>query len=233
MPSSNQPLIGSVTNSAPQKAVSTALAVFCKTPKAGQVKTRLCPPLTLEQAAALYQIALDETLQRCAALACDLVICYSGEEEYFAQKYPGVQRRPQRGENLGARLGEALQGLLEQGYTKVVLMGSDSPDLPLDLVERAFATLDAVEVVIAPAADGGYVLLGARNYYAALFDAMPWSSPLLMPQTRAMLRAHGISWEQLRQWQDMDDEDALRALLKRSPASRTARYIQEFGLIRP
>jgi len=233
MPSLNQPLISSVTNSAPPKAVSTALAVFCKTPNAGQVKTRLCPPLTLEQAAELYQIALDETLQRCAALACDLVICYSGEEKYFAQKYSRFQRRPQRGEDLGARLGEALHGLLHQGYSKVLLMGSDSPDLPLELVEQAFATLDAVDVVIASAADGGYVLLGARNYYAALFDAMPWSSPLLMQQTRAMLRAHGISWEQLRQWQDMDDEDALRALLKRSPASRTARYIQEFGLIRP
>lgn len=233
MPSSNLSLIRSVINSVCPKAVSSALAVFCKAPVAGQVKTRLCPPLTWEQAAELYQIALDETLLRCTALACELVICYSGDERYFAQNYPRFQRRPQRGEDLGARLGEALHGLLLQGYAKVVLMGSDSPDLPLNLLEQAFAALDAVDVVIAPAVDGGYVLLGACNYHAELFDTMPWSSPNLMSQTRARLNAGNISWQELREWQDMDDEDALRELLRRSPESRTARHIQRLGIIQP
>lgn len=208
-----------------------ALAVFCKAPITGQVKTRLCPPLTLAQAAELYKIALDETLRRFSALACDLVICYSGDQSYFAQNYPLIQRRPQQGEDLGARLGEALRALLLQGYSRVVLMGSDSPDLPVELVDQAFAQLASVDVVVAPATDGGYVLLGARCYHAALFDAMPWSSSTLMAQTRAALATSDISWQQLKVWQDMDDKDDLRELLRRSPDSQTARFVRQLGLI--
>jgi rSAM/selenodomain-associated transferase 1 len=211
---------------------SAVLAIFCKAPVAGEVKTRLCPPLTLDQAAELYAVALDETLRRCADLACDLVICYSGDQSYFAQNYPLIQRRPQRGEDLGARLGEALHALLLQGYGRVILMGSDSPDLPLKLVDQALAALGSVDVVVAPATDGGYVLLGARRYHAALFGAMPWSSPTLMAQTRAVLTAGNIPWQQLKGWQDMDEEADLRELLKRSPASQTARYVRQLGLIR-
>ena len=203
------------------------LGVFAKAPVAGQVKTRLSPPLQPEQAAQLYKTCLDETLRRFSGQSFRLGIFYAGAEDYFALNYPQLLRWPQIGNDLGERMANALQGLLQAGYRQAVLIGSDSPDLPLSHVEQAFSDLENSEVVIAPAADGGYVLIGESCHQPLLFEEMPWSCPDLMQQTVQILARQQIVWQQLPGWEDVDDAASLLRLLQRSPESLTARHIRE------
>ncbi|MCF6180235.1 MAG: TIGR04282 family arsenosugar biosynthesis glycosyltransferase [Geopsychrobacter sp.] len=216
-----------VDKSAMCSAASSVLGVFCKAPLAGQVKTRLCPPLQPEQAAALYRVALDETIRRFSEQCFDLVIFYAGAEDYFAREYPDFKRQAQTGADLGARMASALEGLLATGYRQAVLIGSDSPDLPLSHLESAFSALQQHAVVIAPADDGGYVLIGESCHQPHLFTQMPWSQPQLMEESRALLSRLQIDWQQLPVWEDVDDLAAMSRLLARSPHSRTARHIRQ------
>ncbi len=218
--------VGKVDNSLECRKTQAVLGVFAKAPLAGQVKTRLCPPLQPEQAAQLYRTTLDETLRRFSGQSYTLVIFYAGAEDYFATNYPQLPRRPQVGNDLGERMANALQGLLRAGYRQAALIGSDSPDLPLSHVEQAFSALQDSEVVIAPAADGGYVLIGESCHHPQLFEEMPWSCPDLMQQSEQILARQQIVWQQLPGWEDVDDAASLLRLLQRSPESLTASHIR-------
>jgi rSAM/selenodomain-associated transferase 1 len=216
-----------VDNSVSPQRASAVLGIFAKSPVAGKVKTRLSPPLPPQQAADLYRVMLDETIRRFAGQAFDLVIFYAGGEDYFSQGYPNQCRQPQIGVDLGARMAEALNGLLQQGYGQAVLIGSDSPDLPLSVVNQAFAALGDAEVVVVPAADGGYVLIGESRHQPELFGDLPWSQPDLMEKTRGLLTAKQINWRLLPPWEDVDDPASLGRLVRRSPQSLTAAFIQD------
>ncbi len=216
-----------VDNLLASRVFDAVVGLFAKAPVVGQVKTRLCPPLQADEAARLYRVALDETIRRFSGAAFDLVICYAGAEDYFATVYAGLPRRPQRGADLGERMDEALRGFFASGYRKAVLIGSDSPDLPLTHIDQAFAALDQEEVVLAPAEDGGYVLIGESRHHPELFCEMPWSGENLMTRTVERLGSRNTAWRELPAWEDMDDCAALRRLLVRSPRSRTAGYVRQ------
>lgn len=200
------------------------MGIFAKEPLAGRVKTRLSPPLSGEEAAAFYRVALAETVERLAGGPFEVRLFYSGAESFFRENFPGVALTPQGEGDLGARMERALQGLLGAGCAAAVLVGSDSPDLPLSLVEEAFAALAAAEVVTAPAPDGGYVLIGERTHCPQLFSAMPWSSAAVLEETRRRVRAAGLSYRELASWEDVDDLASLRRLVERSPGSDAARH---------
>ncbi len=213
-------------NSLNSSEAPAVLGVFAKAPIAGQVKTRLSPPLLPEQAAQLYRTSLAETLLRFSGRPFDLVIFYAGSEDYFVRNYPQLPRQPQIGNDLGARMANALQDLLLAGYQQAALIGSDSPDLPLSHVAQAFSALQRTDVVIAPAADGGYVLIGESCHHPPLFSEMPWSRANLMQQTEQLLAERQIPWQQLPGWEDIDDAASLLHLLQRSPDSLTANYVR-------
>lgn len=215
-----------VDNSPKQKSASSVLGVFCKDPLAGQVKTRLCPPLTPQQAADLYRVSLTETLQRFRGQEFELVICYAGGPDYFTENFPDIRRQPQVGPDLGARMAGALAGFLAEGYSAAALIGSDSPDLPLATVSGAFEALQRSEVVISPASDGGYVLIGERRHQPLLFEAMPWSQEALMSRTRQLLAQQKIPWQELPGWEDVDDAASILRLLGRSPGSAVAQHVR-------
>ena len=215
-----------VDNSPIQVSGKKILGVFCKAPVAGQVKTRLCPPLQPEEAAELYRTALSETLQRFSGQDFELVICHAGAPDFFARHFPELRRQPQVGADLGARMAHALEGFLAAGAVAAILIGSDSPDLPLTILEQAFSALQHDRVVIAPATDGGYVLIGESCHQPVLFADMPWSEPELMQRTRAVLQRENLAWSELPGWEDIDDAASLRRLLERSPESLTARHIR-------
>ena len=210
-----------------KKPTSAVLGIYAKQPLPGQVKTRLCPPLTPAEAAELYHCALLETVQRMQLGSFELVICYAGERQWFADNFADVTLMPQRGADLGARMADSLKAFLQQGYQQAVLIGSDSPDLPLALVEQAFVALQRTEVVFAPASDGGYVLIGEATHHPQLFAAMPWSTGEVVSDTLQRINLHQIKAEQLPGWEDLDDLHALQRLLHRSPESTTARYLQQ------
>ena len=91
-----------VDKSVKNRLNKSVLGIYAKQPLAGQVKTRLCPPLTAAEAAALYECCLRETVTRMQQLDCELVICYAGEPQWFRETFPNIQLQPQRGADLGA-----------------------------------------------------------------------------------------------------------------------------------
>ncbi|WP_139249378.1 TIGR04282 family arsenosugar biosynthesis glycosyltransferase [Malonomonas rubra] len=204
------------------------LGIFAKQPIIGQCKTRLCPPLDLREAATFYECSLRETVSRMQQLdCCDLAICYAGERSWFEAEYPEAVLVPQQGEDIGARMAAALNGFLQQGYRQAVLIGSDSPDLPLELIEQACVALEEVEVVLAPASDGGYVLVGESQHQPQLFNSMAWSTEEVLAETLRRVDQSGIDCVQLQGWEDLDDLPALQRFLLRSPDSVTAAHLRK------
>jgi len=197
-----------------------ALGIFAKEPVAGRVKTRLCPPLSPAQAASLYETSLRETLGAMAGGDFDLVLFYAGDVGWFRKAFAGLRLLPQRGDDLGERMAAALRQL-QADYERTALIGSDSPDLPRSLVAEAFLALGRADAVIAPASDGGYVLVGERRHHPELFRDIPWSSPAVLHVTRRRIAEHGIVCRELAPWEDVDDLPSLRRLMRRSPDSAT------------
>lgn len=211
-------------------AKNQILGVFAKQPVPGKVKTRLSPPLSALEAANLYQVALTETLRRLRYHSkqpeYELVICYCGERRWFEDAFPDIPLVLQQGENLGERMGTCLDAWLQNGYERAMLIGSDTPDLPLDYINQAFSALEQAELVIGPATDGGYYLIGERVHQPQLFSQITWSTDAVLKQTLAKAQQANVRHHLLPEWDDLDDLPALQRLLKRSPLSDTAAQAQ-------
>jgi hypothetical protein len=107
----------------------------------------------------------------------------------------------------------------------VLLAGSDSPDLPLRLVEEAIDHLQRSDVVSVPCRDGGYAIIGLRQPTTELFIDIPWSTPAVLEATRRRCRELGLSYYETAGWDDLDDMADLQRLVERSPETLTARHI--------
>ncbi|OGB93002.1 MAG: hypothetical protein A2Z31_07850, partial [candidate division NC10 bacterium RBG_16_65_8] len=195
-----------------------ALFVMAKDPRAGQVKTRLCPPLTPETAARLYRCFLSDVLDLVAGVPeVDPVVAFSPPEAHgeFARLAPGRFRLvPQAGADLGARLENTFRVLFQQGYERVAAVSTDSPDLPAEYLRDAFARLDEAPVVLGPCPDGGYYLIGLSRLIPALFRDMPWSTERVMPETELRARQAGATVALLPEWHDVDTAADLDRLMR-------------------
>ncbi len=215
-----------------------ALFVMAKDPRAGQVKTRLCPPLTPDTAARLYRCFLSDVLDLAAGVPdVDPVVAYSPPEAHaeFARLTSGrFQLVPQVGADLGARLENTFGALFQQGYERVAAVSTDSPDLPAEYLREAFTGLEEAPVVLGPCPDGGYYLIGLTRQIPELFRDMPWSTERVVPETEARARRLGAKLVRLPEWHDVDTAADLDRLMRdlvgdrRSAcrAPRTARFCQ-------
>ena len=206
-----------------EKTAACRVGIFVKQPLPGRVKTRLCPPLTAAEAAAFYAVAQEETVARLAAGPWAVTLACAGAEAYFRDRFPQLPLLPQGEGDLGDRLLRTATALLTAGGP-VVLVGSDAPDLPFSLIDEAFRALAGVDVVTAPATDGGYVLIGLRRLQPQLFAGIPWSTPGVLACTRRRAADAGLSWRELTPWEDVDDFASLLALLRRTPSSASAAF---------
>jgi rSAM/selenodomain-associated transferase 1 len=192
---------------------NAVLLIFCKAPIAGQVKTRLMPTLTAEQAAQLHIELSLSTLQRATQQALCPVQLWctpSINHDFFihaADKFSLTQHE-QQGENLGERMNHALCMALKD-YQRAVLIGCDCPSLTMQDLITAITALNEFTAVFAPAEDGGYVLIGLNRPQPELFTDMPWSSEQLMNETRARCQQHGIRYRELAMQWDVDTADDL------------------------
>lgn len=206
---------------------SQVLGVFAKQPLAGRVKTRLCPPLNYQQAADLYRISLQETVARMTSVERRVILFYEGDRSWFTEGFPGLELRPQAEGDLGRRIIYALLELFVVGGQRVALIGTDSPDLPQDMVDDAFTALQQHDAVTIPAADGGYVLVGCRKPCSGLFDGIDWSTSAVLQQTRVRARQMGLDYFEVGAWEDLDDAPSLLRLLERSPDSLASQYVRK------
>ncbi len=192
------------------------LAVVAKRPAAGQTKTRLCPPLRGEQAAALYECFLRDTLAIMRAVESEeraIVYLPEGEEAYFERLAPDFRLFPQRGDDLGARLDNLLGHALGNGATHAVVMDSDSPTLPAAYVAAAFAHLQAgADVVFGPCDDGGYYLVGLSRRQPRLLREVEMSTPRVLADSLAIAQELGLRVALLPTWYDVDTAAELERL---------------------
>lgn len=193
--------------------MKSQLGMFAKFWQPGEVKTRLAATLGDVAAARHYQGFVRRLAHRFAHLADRRLLCCSPaarQAEMSLVAGPRWQVAPQGEGDLGARMAAYFAAGFAAGYERVVLIGSDSPDLPEPYVCSAFASLADHDVVLGPSDDGGYYLIGARGAPPPVFAEMPWSSPELWSRTTAQLQSTGTRWHQLPTWYDIDDEADLR-----------------------
>ncbi len=197
------------------KYPNAVLMVFCKAPVPGQVKTRLTPELTAEQAAEVHVELSTKTLQRAILgnlCPVQLWCAPTTGHSFFtdsAASYPLVLRQ-QQGDDLGARMHHAFCVALVD-YAHALLMGCDCPSLTEPDLEEALTALNRDnEVVLAPAEDGGYVLIGLNSPHPELFDDMPWGTARVLDLTRNRIEHHKLRHHELSEQWDVDTPKDLK-----------------------
>jgi hypothetical protein len=231
----NSPQIrhSSLTTHHASRSLTNALLVVAKRPAPGQTKTRLSPPLLPDQAAALYECFLRDTLELMRqTLSVQPVIAYlpPSEKAYFVELAPDFELILQDGPDLGVRLDNALTHYLQLGYKRAVIMDSDSPTLPAHYLAAAFESLEKADVVLGPCDDGGYYLIGLNCPAPRLLREVQMSTPRVVADTLALAVEEGLRVELLPTWYDVDDVAALARLiteLTQAPLS-TARHTRAF-----
>ncbi|EDN66134.1 conserved hypothetical protein [Beggiatoa sp. PS] len=187
------------------------LQVFAKAPRPGQVKTRLINILGQQGAADLHQQLVEHCLQTFSHLFPLQLWCAPDEHHPFFQACQTqfeVSLYCQQGADLGERMAYALASA---NPAPVVLIGSDCPSLNEKHIHEAFVALEQNNVVLAPAEDGGYVLIGMQQLVPELFIDMPWGSSQILTLTRTRLHDLGLSWKELpTQWDIDRPEDVER-----------------------
>ena len=206
-----------------KQPASAALVIFAKAPIPGQVKTRLCPALTEDEAATLHGSFVLDTLERTKAaaakfkLSIDRVLaCAPSSTHVFfriMEARHGVTLLDQEGEDLGARMRQAFVCLFARGYQRICLVGTDVPSLPLTHYRDAVESLTRHDLVLGPAKDGGYYLIGMTRPHPDLFTNIPWSTDQVMALTEQKAAAEGLKTALLPVWNDVDTVEDLQGLI--------------------
>jgi rSAM/selenodomain-associated transferase 1 len=230
----------------------SALALMTKAPRAGEVKTRLVPPLTSEEAAQLNRCFLQDTGAAisicCGGLTASnrsrpsvrgiAVYTPVGAEADYAHILPAdFSLLPQRGENFGERLYFAAEDLFKCGFDAVCLIDSDSPTIPADNFTRALEllSLPGNHIVLGPCDDGGYYLIGLKRLHREVFEGIDWSTARVFEQTKQRATQIGVGIRELPRGFDVDDRATLHRLChelldKNAPdnvAPQTRKFLHE------
>jgi rSAM/selenodomain-associated transferase 1 len=160
------------------------LIIFYRNPELGKVKTRLAATVGDEKAFAIYLKLASHTREVALQTACDRVVYYSDfidtEDSWSNDQF---KKSLQTGESLGERMKQAFANSFDAGYKRVCIIGTDCPGLTTQIINESFVKLKSNDVVIGPATDGGYYLLGMENFWPTLFENKAWSTDSVLSQT--------------------------------------------------
>jgi rSAM/selenodomain-associated transferase 1 len=224
------------------RVAARLLFVFSKEPRPGSVKTRMCPPLSAEQAARCHTAFLGDLLARVVEMRANTHVVLAATPDGNAPvlaamaKEHGIELGVQGPGDLGARMTAAL-ARAERDQAEALVIGSDSPDLPMEFINEAFAAVAPRTIVIGPADDGGFYLIGRGPGTLLSLDGIAWGKPTVLEETIARAGRAGLSVRLLPQWYDVDDASGLSRLASRLSAPharesaaklpRTTRLIDE------
>ena len=182
------------------------LGVFAKWPGPGAVKTRLASARDADWAARVARAFLLDTLGRLAGVDAHRVLAFTPREsaDQFATVCRHFALLPQGEGDLGQRLAAFVARQFDEGARAVVVVGTDSPTLPVAHVERAFAELEQADVVLGPACDGGYYLVGCGPHRPPLFEGIAWGTQRVLADTVAALADPRWRLAVLPPWYDVD-----------------------------
>ena len=198
-------------------APSEIVAVFARTPELGRVKTRLCPPFTADEAVRFHRALVEDTLDHLGrlnrpALSRVLLLTRPLLQATDLDVPRGWTIGIQPPGDLGVKLSEFFASAFRREAQRVVVLGCDSPTLPLEVIDDAFEQLERVDVTLGPASDGGYYLLGARRFLPDLFRGISWGTENVLRQTKEALEKLGHRYHLLVPWYDVDRPDDLERL---------------------
>lgn len=190
------------------------LSLFMKS--GAPLKTRLLAALSQKEVVSLYEAFVQDLVEKMTRFPCEVkVLCYLGAAP-SRPLFPSGKKRftllPQQGSELGERMKHYFDWSFSQGAEKSVLIGSDSPTLPTSYLEEAFLLLDRYEVVIGPATDGGYYLIGMTKPHPEIFKNIPWGSDAVLEKTIFQNRHLEGKLALLGSWYDVDTVEDLRLL---------------------
>lgn len=197
--------------------------LMLKFPEPGKVKTRLARSVGETEAALLYQEIAEQVVDETAPRRGDyhrVVFFTPGSSKgRFAAWLFGETLMPQRGRGLGKRMLNVIEDLFAIGADRAVITGGDILKLDRAIISRAFRLLDAHDIVIGPAVDGGYYLIGMKKPYPRLFARMPWGTSRVFRMTIAAVERFGLTYALLPKRADVDRAGDLRKRMGRLPGS--------------
>lgn len=215
-------------NKNPDKKITDSIIIFLRYPKRGKVKTRLAKTTSPEFALSFYKTcaeSLVSNLKRVPSINRFVFYSDKGEEKevinWLGNK---IFFMPQDGEDIGIRMKKAFEKIFSLEYQKVIIVGTDIPDLSKKIIIKAFKALDNKDIVIGPSKDGGYYLLGMKEMHNKLFEGIKFSTSSVLSETLLRIKKLKLSYDLLQVLQDIDTEDDLNNWLndKRELNKKTA-----------
>ena len=207
-----------------------SVIIFAKYPSPGKVKTRLGKQVGYEVSAALYRLFVEETFALVKrADVQNVYVAIDPEEKLhdFSTMVPrGFHVFSQSGKNLGERLFNAFDYVSSEGAERVMALGSDSPTLPAEFVDRGFSHLANVDLVVGPADDGGYYLIGVKQPEKRLFENIDWGSDSVLQTTIKRAAQLQMSYSLLPSWYDVDELQTLRRAVQDDSSGRIRSYVE-------
>ena len=200
------------------------ILVFVRYPEPGRVKTRLAATVGDDVAADLYRAFVEDILKVCDSTSCPVTVMVSEEKDLQrTQDWLGglldgsFVCEAQQGRDLGERMSMAFEWAFGKGFDRAILIGSDIPDLPAEIIPRGFDALSSSDAVIGPSPDGGFYLIGFRSggFRPAVFTGLEWSTESVFSETCGRLAENRLTFEVLPPWDDVDTFDDLQRLFHR------------------
>jgi rSAM/selenodomain-associated transferase 1 len=201
------------------------LGVFAKEPRPGQVKSRLAAAIGAEAAARLYDGFVRDWLPRLVPVRALRILAFTptNARNYFADVSGNrFELEKQSNGDFGARMARFFRRCFDRRAKRVVLVGSDSPDLPLSRIDDAFAALGRDDIVFGPAEDGGYYLIGMSRMVLPVFLDVDWSGPDVLSQTIRRIEGGSVAYSLLEPWYDVDRVTDLHRLARAIDEARNA-----------
>jgi len=210
-----------------------ALVLFAKYPEPGKVKKKIGKVVGMESSAKLCMAFINDLIDKNSDRDYDLYLSFIGHEykEHYREMFPSAILYVQRGTKLSENLHCSFEDLLDD-YEKVVIIGCDVPDIPQELIVKAFNALDSYDVVLGPATDGGYYLIGMKKAHP-IFDTMPFGTDMLIKEQLKILEDKGLTHVLLDELEDVDDMEELNDLkerLKKDDAPQTFEVVKKIDL---
>jgi uncharacterized protein len=189
--------------------MDNAVIIFVKNPVAGKVKTRLAAAIGNDKALDIYLHLITHTVNAAVNVAADKYIYFSDEIDTTIGQNAAFKKAVQSGADLGERMKNAFSDVLNNAYHKVIITGTDCPGISPEILQRAFNQLAGTDVVIGPAADGGYYLLGMKALHPVLFDNIEWSTSAVLQTTVERCTQNNLQCQLLEELSDIDEEKDL------------------------
>lgn len=186
------------------------LLIFAKYPEPGKVKTRLARTVGPVEAAVRYRGMIDAVMQKTQTTNGEYnrILCFDPpqREDEFRKWFSSLEMRPQCGGDLGKRMIVAFQESLANGAGRAVLIGTDCVEVDRSLLSDAFDRLEKADLVLGPAKDGGYYLIGMKAVHPSLFEGIPWSTEKVLEETLDKAGRSRLKVELLKTLSDLDEE---------------------------